>query len=673
MKKCIAGFLCLFILAGCTSIPVPKIFESPAPVQEQARYAFTEKNYPRVDGSTATIPLIEAVESVLLGKPRSETAVTVSKTSGAYIALLQNEADVLLVYDGGEQTRSEVKADALFETVPIGKDALVFLVNADNPVDNLTTEQVRMIFSGQYTNWSELGGSDEPIRAYQRGAGAGSQALMDKLVMQDLPMADPAMVQVIEHMGGLIDAVANFVGGPTGIGYNVFFYVTEMRENDYVKLLSIDGVEPSYETIQSGEYPFVSEFYSVIRKSEPANSPARALHEWMLSEEAQNLMASENYVALYANPDAATPLADGAFSLYPEGEVPVYFEGVNPYVFAASRDYGKLYFYLGGMREENWSSPMFYGICNSEGKIITEPIFTAPRLLTGSEGNSAYFCYRADLLPTSEERISDGWEYEGTVNPALLFATDGSWVREFDGAEPCYGFAGAGDVMVNADILAVKLGSKWGAVNLRGETVIPFAQDGSEGIYGEANRDYSFLSLSANRLVKSNNETFDLYDADMNIIVSGLKGRPQAGSTDFIISTAMPGLNEGIIYLYTLDGICIAERKITGVDYIYAGYLGDYVCVYDDKGTSILDRQLNDVHEFPMEFSDRYGGLISLYFNGPNVLYKSDEETGFHRTYLPDGTRLVTWYDPEMNEFSMLSEQRLFEFDYLTSKTDLSG
>lgn len=263
-------------------------------------FRFTEENFPRLDGSTATIPLGEAIQSVLLGKPRSECSVTFSKTSGAYRALAANEADVLVVYDGGEATREEVDADELFETAPIGRDALVFLVNKDNPVDNLTTEQVQQIFSGELTNWSQVGGNDEEIRAYQRGIGSGSQALMDKLVMKGLEMGDPETIPMIGGMGGLVDAVADYTGGPTGIGYNVFFYVTEMYKNPNIKLISVDNVMPGYETIADGSYPFISDFYAVIRVKEPLDSPARILYDWLQTEEAQNLIKSENYVALRA-------------------------------------------------------------------------------------------------------------------------------------------------------------------------------------------------------------------------------------------------------------------------------------------------------------------------------------------------------------------------------------
>jgi len=309
MKQKINLLLCLtliftFLLAtGCTSNP--SVAESPAasvaptiqPTPEVIHFTFTEENFPRIDGSTATIPLGEAIQSVLLGKPRSECGVSFSKTSGAYYALSVGAADLLMVYDGGEEVRREVDADTAFDTVPIGFDALVFLVNADNLVDNITSEQARQIFTGEITNWSEVGGSDEAIRAYQRGNGSGSQALMDKLVMNGAEMGPPETIPIVGEMGGLVDAVADYTGGSTGIGYNVYFYVTEMYENPAIKLLSIDGVAPAYGSIADGSYPFISEFYAVIRTTEEEDSPARILYNWLQTEPAQAVIRSENYVA----------------------------------------------------------------------------------------------------------------------------------------------------------------------------------------------------------------------------------------------------------------------------------------------------------------------------------------------------------------------------------------
>ena len=70
---------------------------------------------------------------------------------------------------------------------PVCYDAFVFITHKDNPVDNLTIEEIQKIYSGQITNWKEVGGNDEKIRAYQREENSGSQTAMEKLVMQGIP------------------------------------------------------------------------------------------------------------------------------------------------------------------------------------------------------------------------------------------------------------------------------------------------------------------------------------------------------------------------------------------------------------------------------------------------------------------------------------------------------
>ena len=642
-------------MTGCNDQRKSSSASEEAPSNAQT-FPFTEDNYPRVDGSTATIPLIEAVESLLLDKPRSEISVTVSKTSGAYLALAENRADVLLVYDGGAEVRAELDADKQFETVPIGKDALVFLVNRDNPISNISTEQVQKIFTGEYTNWKEVGGSDEPIRAYQRGIGSGSQALMDKLVMRGLPMGDPATVQVIESMGGLIDAVVDYAGGSEGIGYNVFYYVTEMRSNDYIKILSIDGVEPTYDTIQSGQYPYVSEFFSVIRKSEPHNSPARALHRWMLSNEAQNLMANEHYVALNTSAQTSEHEKSRNFSLYPDGEAPVYLPGVNPYKLKARDDYGELYFYLGSLQGEEWYILKLYGLCTAEGKIVTEPIFTVPLLFTDSSGNKAYFCYRADVNPVSIMVQGGGGAYELNVYPALLFATDGSWIKEYETAMPYEGLSGPINTFMNAECLAVMLGGKWGAVNLKGETVVPFDNDDYRGIYPKPDNGRGMLAVTSNRFMcdtysEDGIQFFGLYDGEANLIASDLRGRPRGMCGEFIVTTEWSD-SSFAVYTYTLDGELLtsrvwAENNTRGCD---AEAFGDYVAVYVGADLYICDKQLNVLHTFVNQYNAEYDYYIRIYKVGPNVIFNTDAHELFHRTYLPDGTRLVTWYDFSAND-----------------------
>ena len=275
-----------------TSAPV----SAPASASpSEAGFSFTGDNMPRIDGSTATIPLISAVRSVLLGIPR-EDDVTVSGTDNAYMQLIDGNTDVLLVYSPAEDTLAYAEAQGVkLEMVPIGRDALVFLVNVKNPVKSLTPEQLVGIYSGKVTNWEDVGGTEATILAYQRQLMSGSQTMMNKLVMKGTPMAEAPSEFVIGDMGGLVDAVAVFDGAEDAIGYNVYYYVSRMKLDENIRLLAVGGVEPATESIASGAYPFVSDFYAVIRADAPADSPERVLFDWIQTADGQALVSHEGY------------------------------------------------------------------------------------------------------------------------------------------------------------------------------------------------------------------------------------------------------------------------------------------------------------------------------------------------------------------------------------------
>lgn len=262
-----------------------------------------EADYPRIDGSTATIPLGEATAAVLMGKPREECAeyAAFTGTANAYRQLSLQETDLLIVYEAAESTITELsnggKLEDIFNIAPIGSDGLVFLVNAENPVDSLTVEQLRKIYAGEITNWSEVGGEDAPIAAFQRNRTAGSQALIEKLVMDGTPMAEPREDYIAESMGGLLTAVSDFNTGRYALGYNVYYYVTEMKKDSNVKILAVDDVIPEKETIQQETYPLVHDFYVVTRKDEAPDSPTSQVAEWLQGEEGQMLIVLEGYVA----------------------------------------------------------------------------------------------------------------------------------------------------------------------------------------------------------------------------------------------------------------------------------------------------------------------------------------------------------------------------------------
>ena len=279
----------VFALTACDS-------DSP---EEIELLSFNADEFPRLDGSTATIPLSEAAAAVLMGIDRSEASdfINFSGTDRSFMNLLEDRADLLIVYTPSEATRRDTRIGNLNKQ-PIGSDALVFIVNAANPVENLTIEQIRAIYSGEITNWNELGGHDAPIIPFQRNTTAGSHALMESLVMYDTDFIIPPLNQVIGGMGAMMTAVAEFDSGEHAIGYHVFFYVAEMMQNPNIRMLSVNGVSPSQETISSREYSLTNHFYAVIRPDEAEDSPARRMQLWLQSPEGQALIYMEGYAPL---------------------------------------------------------------------------------------------------------------------------------------------------------------------------------------------------------------------------------------------------------------------------------------------------------------------------------------------------------------------------------------
>ena len=287
-----------------TPEPTPEVTATPTPepTPTPELFRFTRENFPKLDGSTATVPLGQAVAAVLLGESREEASELISfnKTSRAYYNLVDGEADLLIVAEGGEDSY-QYRDDhgKTWRMEPVAAETLVFFVNEDNPVDGLTLEQVRKIYSGEITNWKEVGGSDAPIQAYQRPKGGGSQAIMDKEVMGDLPMMEPANADyVVGDMIGIIEAVRGWDDRPDAMGYTVYYYADDMGMPDGLKLLSIDGLAPNDDTIRSGEYPIRTYYYAVMDTETPADSPAGILFDWLLSQEGQDLVAHEGYVSI---------------------------------------------------------------------------------------------------------------------------------------------------------------------------------------------------------------------------------------------------------------------------------------------------------------------------------------------------------------------------------------
>ena len=258
-----------------------------------------QDNLPKLDGATALYPLYSAfVQATYPEKEYNpyDSEVMVNTTPDAYDNLMKGEVDMIFAAGPSVTQMNVAKQKGLeLKLTPIGREAFVFFVNQKNKVDGLSLEQIKSIYAGNVTNWEEVGGDDDKIRAFQRPADSGSQTTLEKL-MGDTPIMEAPSEDIASGMGGIINEVSKYKNYKNSIGYTFRFYSTEMVRNDQIRLLEIDGVAPTKETIRSGTYPITSEFYIVTAGTDNPN--VEILIDWILSPQGQQLLEKAGYVPI---------------------------------------------------------------------------------------------------------------------------------------------------------------------------------------------------------------------------------------------------------------------------------------------------------------------------------------------------------------------------------------
>lgn len=252
---------------------------------------------PRLDGATAMYPLYAAFVEATYPKGDYQpykSRVQVNRTPEAYQNLIAGNVDLIFVAAPSIKQEWQAEKEGLtFNMTPIGREAFVFFVHHKNNVDNVTLDQVKKIYAGEITNWRDVGGEDEAIRAFQRPADSGSQIALENL-MDNKPIMEAPSENIASGMGGIIHEVSQYRNYKNAMGFTFRYYSTEMVRNKKIKLLSIDGIAPTKENIRNGTYPLVSEFYAVTAGGE--NENVQKLIDWILTDEGQALVAKVGYV-----------------------------------------------------------------------------------------------------------------------------------------------------------------------------------------------------------------------------------------------------------------------------------------------------------------------------------------------------------------------------------------
>ena len=275
-------------------------------LDEEATLRFHDGDaLPRMDGATALYPVYAAfVQAVYPDSMKDmnavdfENTITCSTTGSAYRRIVDGKCDIIFVAGPSEEQEAYAREKGVeLNYTPIGREAFVFFVHPDNPVSSLTLEEIRKIYAGETTRWDQLGvqglGS---IRAFQRDEGSGSQTALERFVMRDTPLMPAEKQNVVADMGGIVERVSAYQNHKNAIGYSFRFYCTALMKNFDVKLLAVNGIEPTVENIENGTYPLASSFYAVTRSDADENT--RALVDWIRGPQGQALIEKTGYTPL---------------------------------------------------------------------------------------------------------------------------------------------------------------------------------------------------------------------------------------------------------------------------------------------------------------------------------------------------------------------------------------
>ena len=268
------------------------------------------ENYPKVDCSTSTFPLNVMIACKLLGlrytwydwlllgewyldlaEDVSEQdrvlfwqRVKSSQTHNAFMNLIDGEAEIILTHrtiSPDEKTHADAVGVTLIET-PIAMDAFVFIINKNNKVKSLTISQIQQIYTGELTNWSEVGGNNANIQVFTRPRNSGSEEVFRTLVMNGLEPADFPEIPI----SGMAGVFREVIGSEDGICYTFNTYKdTQARMPDSeVPKIAINGIFPNENTVKNRTYLFIAEVHVAIRSDLDRHSMAYKLYEWLQSE-----------------------------------------------------------------------------------------------------------------------------------------------------------------------------------------------------------------------------------------------------------------------------------------------------------------------------------------------------------------------------------------------------
>ncbi len=235
------------------------------------------------DGSTSMEKVIGFLSEAYM-EENGDIKVTYNPTgsSSGIQAVSEGRCDIGLA---SRDLKEEEQADLTATVVAI--DGIGIVINPDNPVADLSVEQVGRIYTGEISNWKEVGGKDAPIVCIGREAASGTRDGFEEVT------STKDKCKYSQELTSTGDVVQTVAGNPNAIGY-----ASVASVNDSVKAVSIEGVEPTTEAIQDGQYKIQRNFVLVTKKDVSLSGAAQDFFDFATSEQADNLITQAGAVPI---------------------------------------------------------------------------------------------------------------------------------------------------------------------------------------------------------------------------------------------------------------------------------------------------------------------------------------------------------------------------------------
>ena len=267
MKTVLAAALAAGMLSGCGSTGGDTARQTAAPSGTQATVS--------TDGSTSMEKVIGYLSEAYMDENKN-VKVTYNPTgSGSGIqAVSEGRCDIGL---SSRDLKDDEKQN-LKETV-VAIDGIAIIVNPENTVEDLSVEQIGKIYTGEITNWKEVGGEDKPIVPIGREAASGTRDGFESIT------GTKDKCKYSQELTSTGDVIQTVSGNPNAIGYASLAAV-----KDTIKVLSVEGVKPSKETIQDKTYKIQRNFVLVTRKGTALSADAQKFFDFSTSSAADSLI-----------------------------------------------------------------------------------------------------------------------------------------------------------------------------------------------------------------------------------------------------------------------------------------------------------------------------------------------------------------------------------------------